>query len=50
MERITIERMKKELLAAGWQEKNSTTWISPAGYLFKGPFGAWVKMKGLEIE
>ena len=43
-ENVSIEQMKSELKAAGWTEKNALTWISPAGYLFRGPFMAWCEL------
>ena len=33
-----------ELNAAGWEKIASTVWKCPAGYLFRGPYGAWCKM------
>lgn len=40
-----IEQEIKELLAAGWEKMMSTVWKSPSGALFRGPHGAWQRMK-----
>lgn len=36
---------RKELKEAGWIEESSTTYRSPAGNLYRGPFRAWQVMK-----
>ena len=41
-----IEKMKDELVAAGWTAKSPTVWTSPDGKLFRGPYGAWRMLKG----
>ena len=40
-----LEKMKRELLAAGWTQYRLGIWKSPKGYLFLGPAGAWKKLK-----
>jgi hypothetical protein len=37
----------RELIAAGWKEIRLHVWQSPSGALYRGPFGAWRRMKAL---
>ena len=50
MSEPTIEEMIQELKAAGWKQHRATmtVWISPKGFWFRGPYGAWKSMKQLE--
>ena len=40
-----VERWKRELVAAGWEERRPTLWKSPKGTLHLGPAGAWKEMR-----
>ena len=42
--RQDVELWVKELIAAGWKKEVANVWLSPAGYRFRGPYGAWCKM------
>ena len=47
-----VEIWERELREAGWKEIHHTQWECPAGYRFRGPYGAWKNMKadpGLNI-
>jgi hypothetical protein len=44
-EQVSVEQMVAELLAAGWEQYRVNIWISPSGAWFRGPYGAWVRMK-----
>jgi hypothetical protein len=44
----TISQMRKQLFAAGWTEHLPTMWISPQGYWYLGPAGAWKIMNKLD--
>jgi hypothetical protein len=39
------ERWKADLIAAGWSEASATSWYSPDGGLYRGPFGAWKELQ-----
>ena len=39
-----VELLVKELIANGWKKEVANVWLSPAGYRFRGPYGAWCKM------
>ena len=39
------EEMIADLAAAGWERVKTTIWRSPAGSLFRGPYGAWKVMR-----
>ena len=39
------EDWTRELLAAGWPERRLHVWADPSGQLYRGPFGAWRRMK-----
>jgi hypothetical protein len=44
------EKMIEELLAAGWtryKPLGGTAYVSPDGYLFRGPAGAWKVMNAI---
>lgn len=36
---------KADLVVAGWRELSLHVWESPDGRQFRGPFGAWYRMK-----
>jgi hypothetical protein len=44
----SIEQMISELKLAGWSRKGST-WKSPGGARFFGPYGAWKVMRSLQV-
>lgn len=50
MSEPTIEQMIEELKTAGWKQHRATMtiWISPKGFWFRGPYGAWKSMKTME--
>jgi len=59
-----VECWVRELRAAGWTaviarhrpprfeetEQTTTTWRSPSGLLYRGPYGAWLVMKDMAAE
>jgi hypothetical protein len=40
----------RELEAAGWRKHTSTSWYSPWGQLYRGPYKAWCVMRGMPCE
>jgi hypothetical protein len=54
-----VDRWVSELRAAGWlpwdalhgrERPGSTTWRSPSGAFYRGPYGAWCVMRALARE
>lgn len=45
-----IERWVTDLHAAGWTQVKVTTWRSPTGLLYRGPYGAWKVMMDPKAE
>lgn len=50
-----VECWERQLRAAGWrpwslrkgeESRGSTTWKSPEGLFYRGPYGAWRVMRG----
>lgn len=41
-----VERWRRELRAAGWEERTHFAWRAPNGSLHLGPHGAWHTMTG----
>lgn len=39
------EKMREELIAAGWKKIKEHIWSDPNGKLFLGPYSAWKRMK-----
>jgi hypothetical protein len=48
--RTAPDQWVSELLAAGWRKHTSTSWYSPAGQLYRGPYKAWCVMRGIQCE
>ncbi len=47
----STEQMKDDLEKSGWVNIRSTTWRDPRGFLFRGPYGAWLAYRRmLEAE
>ena len=45
----SAEQWIAELKAAGWKRIGMTTWECPDdGFLYRGPYGAWVSLKAKE--
>ena len=44
----TPEDWAGDLLRAGWHEVRLSVWADPAGALYRGPFGAWRRMKAAQ--
>ena len=44
------EKMREELIAAGWKKKTEFIWSDPNGKLFLGPYGAWKRMKAAQEQ
>lgn len=44
------ESWARELRAGGWVEVRLNVWRAPDGYLYRGPYGAWVEMYRRQAE
>ncbi len=45
-----IDQAIGDLLRAGWQPRNPTTWEAPDGTLHRGPAAAWNTMQRLKND
>jgi hypothetical protein len=44
-----VRQWQRELLAAGWKQIHMTLWQAPCGCFFRGPYRAWMEMKGTHL-
>lgn len=44
-----VQKWRRELSAARWNEVSRTVWQAPCGCLFRGPYRAWLEMMGTHV-
>jgi hypothetical protein len=44
------EKMREELIAAGWKYQHASAWSDPEGRWYLGPYGARKRMKEREAQ